>query len=112
MGQQFQAVNVTVMTPREAAIEFIRPYVERGTSIAWLKRRLTGQYQDGTRVQLGGYIWHGETAERLSRGEVAVTEFGGEPCLHRYELRALYRELYERQQPSLFDREGNPISSH
>ena len=100
------------MTPREAALEFIRPYVERGTSIAWLKRRLTGWQQDGIRVQLGGYLWEGETAERLSRGEVAVTEFGGEPCLHLYDLRTLYRELYERQQPSLFDQEGNPVSPH
>ena len=100
------------MTPREAALEFIRPYVERGTSIAWLKRRLTGRQQDGNRIQLGGYLWEGETAERLTRSEVAVTEFGGEPCLYLYPLRSLYRELYERQQPSLFDQEGNPVSPH
>jgi hypothetical protein len=99
------------MTPREAALEFIRPYVERGTTIAWLKRRLTGRYQDGNRVQLGGYLWEGETAERLTRSEVAVTEFGGEPCLHLYDLVALYRELYQRQQPGLFDQEGKPVSS-
>ncbi len=99
------------MTPRDAALEFIRPYVEQGTTIAWLRRRLTGRQQDGVRVQLGGYLWEGETAERLSRGEVAVTEFRGEPCLHCFELRSLYRELYERQQPSLFDQEGNPVSS-
>jgi len=99
------------MTPREAALAFIQPYVERGSSLAWLRRRLTGRQWDGIRVQLGGYLWHGETAERLSRGEVAVTELGGEPCLHCFELRSLYRELYERQQPSLFDQEGNPVSS-
>lgn len=91
------------MTPREAALEFIRAYVEQGTSIAWLKRRLTGRQQDGHRVQLGGYVWEGETAERLTRGEVAVTEFQGTPCLYLFELRALYRELYSRQQPGLFD---------
>jgi hypothetical protein len=84
------------MTPREAALEFIRPYVERGSSLAWLRRRLTGRQMDGNRIQLGGYIWEGETAERLSRREVAVTEFQGEHCLHLYDLVALYRELYER----------------
>ncbi len=99
------------MTPREAALEFIRPYVERGSSLAWLRRRLTGRQQDGNRIQLGGYIWEGETAERLSRREVAVTEFQGEPCLHLYDLVGLYRELYERQQPGLFDQEGNPVTS-
>ncbi len=100
------------MTPRDVALEFIRPYVERGTTIAWLKRRLTGRYQDGNRVQLGGYLWDGETAERLSRREIAVTEFRGESCLYLYDLRALYRELYQRQQPSLFDQEGKPVSTH
>lgn len=99
------------MTPRDAALDVIRPYVEQGTTIAWLKRRLTGRCQDGNRVQFDGYTWEGETAERLSRGEVAVTEFRGKPCLHLYELHALYRELYKRQQPSLFNQEGNPVSS-
>lgn len=91
------------MTPREAALEFIRPYVEQGSSLAWLRRRLTGRHRDGIRVQLGGYHWEGETAERLSRQEIAVTEFQGEPCLHCFGLRALYRELHEGQQPGLFD---------
>lgn len=99
------------MTPREAALDFLRPYVERGSSLAWLRRRLTGRQEQGTRVQLGGYIWEGETAERRSRREVAVTEFQGTPCLHLYDLGALYRELYQLQQPGLFDQEGKPISS-
>lgn len=47
------------MTPRDAALEFIRPYVEQGTTLAWLKRRLTGRHRDGIRVQLGGYLWAG-----------------------------------------------------
>ena len=100
------------MTPREAALDFIRPDVERGATIKGIKRRLTGVQRDGIRVQLGGYLWDGETAERLTRSEVVVTELGGEPCLHRFDLRSLYRELYERQQPSLFDesecRPGRP----
>lgn len=100
------------MTPREAALDFLRPYVERGSSLAWIRRRLTGRQEQGTRVQLGGYIWEGETAERLSRREIAVTTLEGRPCLYRFELAALYRELYGEQQPSLFDAEGNPITSH
>ncbi len=97
------------MTPREAALDFIRPYVERGVPLSSLRRRLTGRYADGNRVQVGGYVWEGEAAERLSRAEVAVTELAGEPCHHVFELSTLYRELYLRQQPTLFDepaREG------
>lgn len=91
------------MTPREAALDFIRPYVERGVPLSSIKRRLTGRYLDGNRVQLGGYVWDGEAAERLSRSEIAVTELDGQSCRAVFELRSLYRELYLRQQPSLFD---------
>ena len=91
------------MTPREAALDFIRPYVERGVPLSAIKRRLTGRFASGTRVQLGGYVWDGDVAERLSRSEVAVTELDGQPCRGVFELRSLYRELYLRQQPTLFD---------
>lgn len=98
------------MTPRDAALEFLRPHVERGAGFDHLRRRLTGRRWDGHRVQVGGYVWPGEEAERLSRTEVAVTACGGKSCLHVFDLRALYRELHERQQPSLFDAEGRPVS--
>ncbi len=91
------------MTPREVALDFIRPYVERGIPLSAMRRCLTGRYASGTRVQLGGYLWDGETAERLTRSELAVTELDGEPCRIVFELRSLYRELYLRQQPTLFD---------
>lgn len=91
------------MDARDAALDFLRPYVERGVPLSAIKRRLTGRYLDGNRVQLGGYVWEGEAAERLSRSEVAVTELDGRPCCYVFELRSLYRELYLRQQPTLFD---------
>lgn len=80
----------------------------------WTARRVcvgSGRQENGTQAHLGGYIWEGKRAERLSRKETAVIEFQGEPRLYLHELRSLYRDLCEWQRPILFDQEGNPISS-
>ena len=78
------------MEPRQIALEFLGPYVERGTTLAYIKKRVLGAYADGNRVQVGGIVWDGERPERLSRKQVAVLEIGGEPCLHIYSLPELY----------------------
>ena len=48
------------MTPREAAIDLIRAYVERGDDPQWIRKGGIGSYSDRYHAQIGGYLFSGD----------------------------------------------------
>jgi len=97
-------------SPRDLAKALIRPYVQRGESVASLAASMMGAASADGYAQIGGYAAlpgdvnaeHGRSV-RLRRDEVAVTQVGGAPCLHRFSLAELHAEiLQEALQPRLF----------
>lgn len=88
----------TAQTPHEAALEYIRPYVERGDTLQQLKAGQGGYAGGSVRVQIGGYFcktdwWEPGTAlTKIKPGEIAA---GVGDAWGVYQLADLYVELLQ-----------------
>jgi len=98
------------MTARDCAKDLIRAYVERGDSVESLADGMLGYASSEYHAQIGSYaatpecdleagIWK---PVKLKRTQLAVTEINGTACLHIFDLYALYDEIRNGEQMSLF----------
>ena len=93
--------RVEIITPREAAIDLIRPY--SGASLDWIRSTYMGYCYAGHRVQIGGHIHRADGAvETHSPDWIIVYELGGEVVNVKFSLREIYAEL-QSPQMGLFD---------
>lgn len=95
------------MTPREAALDLSRPYVQRGDSMGYLMRSSMSYSTQRLHAQIGGWMHAGtEQARRLRADQVGVEMADGQPCSAVFTLTELMQELRlggRLVQGSLFD---------
>lgn len=77
------------MTPREAAINFIKPYVDRGDTIEDLKSSRMGHMEKGLWVEIGGYVNH----KNIGSNKILVKELNGKIINEVFNLTELYNEI-------------------
>jgi len=74
----------TLLTPRDAALDFIRPYVVRGDSLDSLQAFFMVAYSD-YHAQIGGYVGELHNLKKISNNIIAVDFFNG---------KAIYPQLF------------------
>jgi hypothetical protein len=91
------------MTPREAAIDLIRAYVERGDDPQWIREGSMGSYSDRYHAQIGGYLFAGEIGTHYGRDTILVAQVNGIVVNQVFSFEEIYREIISGiTQPSLF----------
>jgi hypothetical protein len=91
------------MTPREAAADLIRAYIERGDDPEWIRRGGMGSYSDRYHAQIGGYLFAGGTGTRHGTDKILVAEANGIVVNHVFSFEEIYNEIASGiTQPSLF----------
>jgi hypothetical protein len=65
------------MTPREAAIDLIRAYVERGDDPQWIRKGGMGSYSDRYHAQIGGYLFSGDIGTHYGTDKILVAQVNG-----------------------------------
>lgn len=85
-------------SPKEAAKKMIRAKVERGATLEQILGDLSytaGTVCCGYDLARGDYVWPFGEPIKVSRDEVVVWRYRGEPCLFRYKIKDLYAEMRE-----------------
>ena len=91
------------MTPREAAIDLIRDYVERGVNPRWIRQGGMGSYSDRYHAQIGGYVYSGGIATRYGTDKILVTQVHGTVVNAVFSFEDIYDEIASGMtQQSLF----------
>jgi hypothetical protein len=89
------------MTPREAAKDLIRGYVERGDSIESLAAGCMGCSGSQYSAQISGYRWRREDlykpntkpVSKVGRYQIGVERIGEEEVFQVFSLKAIYQEI-------------------
>lgn len=92
------------MTAKEAAIKFIRVYVERGDSIASLKSGQMFTYGSEYKASIGGHIFPLEYKDKIlqcpknlikkvSSDKILIEEVGGKRVDQIFSLLEIYQEI-------------------
>ena len=93
-----------LFTPREAAIDLIRAYVERGDNIESLREGYMGACGDDYHAQIGGYAGELPNLIKVKSDKIAVSKINGqiiEPQI--FSLQELFDEIKSGvKQPALF----------
>lgn len=76
-----------IITPRDAAIDLIKPYVLRGDDIKEIGQM--GSLNEKYNAQVGGYV----AGKRIGTDKIAVTEFNGEKVEKIFSLKKLFNEI-------------------
>lgn len=92
------------MTPREAAKDLIRVYVERGDSFEHLKASYLGAYCEEYSAHIGGYVGDLPNLVKIKSDEIGVEKINGRTITPQiFSLRELYEEIkLGKEQVSLF----------
>jgi hypothetical protein len=91
------------MTPREAATDLIRAYVERGDDPTWIRQGGMGSCSDRYHAQIGGYLFSGETGTRYGTDKILVTRMNGAVVNEVFSFEDIYNKIKSGiTQPSLF----------
>jgi hypothetical protein len=91
------------MTPREAAIDLIRAYVERGDDPQWIRKGGMGSYSDRYHAQIGGYLFSGNIGTHYGTDKILVAEVHGTVVNQVFSFEEIYNEITTGlTQPSLF----------
>jgi hypothetical protein len=91
------------MTPREAATDLIRAYVERGDNPKWIQDGGMGSYSDKYHAQIGGYLFSGGKGTRYGTDTILVAQVNGIGVNHVFSFEEIYNEIMLGiTQPSLF----------
>jgi hypothetical protein len=88
-------------TPRELVKSLLRPQVERGDDLEFINQSFGG-YSCGEHHVVRCYLWwdddwqyypERQPRKKLTRWQVGVERFGGEPCVHVYSVPELVAEI-------------------
>jgi hypothetical protein len=91
------------MTPREAATDLIRDYVERGVNPRWIRQGGMGSYSDRYHAQIGGYLFSGGIATRYGTDNILVAQVNGTVVNAVFSFEEIYNEIkFGITQPGLF----------
>jgi hypothetical protein len=91
------------MTPREAAIDLIRAYVERGDDPQWIRKGGMGSYSDRYHAQIGGYLFSGDIGTHYGTDKILVAQVNGTVVNQVFSFEEIYHEITSGiTQPSLF----------
>ena len=90
-------------TPKDAAKDFIRPYVRRGDSLDSLRKSQMGRYSPHYHAAIGGVIFprggDADAKPRVLRGDrVGITRVAGTPTEAVFSLTELYDEVVAEEQ--------------
>ncbi len=93
-----------MMTARDLAKDFLRPYVERGDSLDSITEGHMGCFSREYCLQIGACVWKNGKARDYSRDELVVTRFRGKECLLVFSVPDLIEEIKKgAAQPSLWE---------
>lgn len=98
-------MTVTPEQARAAAIQMIRPYVERGDSLESLREGQMGSYNPRYRCVIGSVgMYECRAPRKLGVDAITVGAVNGEPCCYHFRVSELYDEIKSgSKQLSLFE---------
>lgn len=86
-----------IRTPRDAAKDLIRWYVERGCSEEYLRNSHMGHAGPAYVAQIAGIVWDlaagPDVARRFGPDKIGVEEVAGVKCCVIFNLHELYEEI-------------------